>query len=96
MTINELRELKVNVFDHPFMRADEMQTEEKTPLLLLIFVKQLNLQQILKNHLHFSQEYLLNSKKRLDNISSKTPHQRGLLEGIYKILLLKTLNPKEN
>lgn len=37
------------------MRGDEMQTEDKTPLLLLIFVKQLALQQILKNHLYFSQ-----------------------------------------
>lgn len=83
------------MFDHPFMRGDEMQTEEKTPLLLLIFVKQLNLQQILKNHLHFSQEYLYNSKKRLDGISAKMPHQRGFLEGVYKILLLKSIDSRE-
>lgn len=89
MTINQLRSLKLNVLDHPFMRGDQMQTQQKTPLLLLIFIKQLNLQQILKNHLHFSQEYLLNSKNRLDGISVKMPQQRGFLEGVYKVLLMR-------
>ena len=67
-----------------------MQTEEKTPLLLLLFIKQLTLQQILKNHLHFSQEYLINSKNRLDALSRKMPEKKGFLEGVYKILLLKS------
>ena len=56
---------------------------------MLLFLKQLDLQQILKNHLYFSQEYLLNSKNRLDDISRKMPLQKGFLEGVYKVLLLK-------
>ena len=95
MSINELRVIKSTVLDHPFMRSDEMQTEEKTPLLMLLFIKQLTLQQILKNHLHFSQDYLLNSKNRLDAISKKMPEKKGFLEGVYKILLLKSVAPKE-
>ena len=55
MSINELRFLKTNILDHPFLRGDELQTENKTPLLLLIFIKQLTLQQLIKNHLYFSQ-----------------------------------------
>lgn len=89
MSISELRHLKTNILDHPFLRGEELQTEDKTPLLLLIFIKQLTLQQLIKNHLYFSQEYLLNSKKRLDALSAKMPQQRGFLEGVYKILLLK-------
>jgi hypothetical protein len=77
------------VLSHPFMRSDEMQTEEKTFLLLLIFIKQLNLQQILRNHMYLSQEYIINCKGRLDELSSKMSHQRSFLEGVYKILLLK-------
>ncbi len=53
------------------------------------------MQQILKNHLHFSQEYLLNSKSRLDAISMKMPQQRGFLEGVYKVLLMRTAGQKE-
>lgn len=37
---------------------------------------------------------MLNSKNRLDALSAKMPHQRGFLEGVYKILLLKTSNQK--
>ncbi len=51
----------------------------------------MTLQQILKNHIYFSQEYLMNTKRRLDNVSSKMPQQKGFLEGVYKILLLKNL-----
>ena len=68
-----------------------MNTDDKTPLLLSIFIKQLTLQQILRCHIFFSQEYLLNSKKRLDEISVKMPMQRGYLEGVYKILLLRNV-----
>lgn len=68
-----------------------MNSEDKTPLLLSIFIKQLTLQQILRSHIFFAQEYLLNSKKRLDVISAKMPQQRGFLEGVYKILLLKSM-----
>ena len=81
----------MNLLDNPFMRVEEMQTEDKTPLLLSIFIKQLTLQQILRCHIFFSQEYLLNSKKRLDSISVKMPQQRGYLEGVYKILLLRNM-----
>lgn len=35
---------------------------------------------------------MLNSKNRLDSLSAKMPHQRGFLEGVYKILLLKSMN----
>jgi hypothetical protein len=66
-----------------------MQTEEKTFLLLNIFIKQLNLQQILKSHLYLSQEYIINCKSRLDYFSPKMSRQREFLEGVYKILLLK-------
>jgi hypothetical protein len=53
----------------------------------------MTLQQTLKNHICFSQEYLMNTKKKLDNLSSKMPQQKGFLEGVYKILLLKNMNP---
>jgi hypothetical protein len=95
MSINELRYLKTNILDHPFLRGEELHTEDKTPLLLLIFIKQLTLQQVIKNHLFFSQEYLLNSKKRLDGISAKMPQQRGFLEGVYKILLLRGFSTED-
>ena len=71
------------------MRVEELNSEDKTPLLLVIFIKQLTLQQILKNHIYFSQEYLMKTKNRLDNISSKMPQQKGFLEGVYKIILLR-------
>jgi hypothetical protein len=48
------------------------------------------LQQILRNHIFLCQEYLLNTKKRLDHVSRKMVYQKGYLEGVYKILLLKT------
>jgi hypothetical protein len=66
-----------------------MGSEDKTPLLLSIFIKQLALQSILKNHLILTQEYLLNAKKRLDEISKERPQNKGFLEIAYKILLLR-------
>lgn len=47
--------IKVQLLDDPFMRVEELNSEDKTPLLLVIFIKQLTLQQILKNHVYFSQ-----------------------------------------
>jgi hypothetical protein len=35
----------------------------------------------------------MNTKRRLDNVSSKMPQQKGFLEGVYKILLLRNLSP---
>ena len=37
------------------MRVEEVNSDDKTPLLLVIFIKQMTLQQILKNHIYFSQ-----------------------------------------
>lgn len=37
----------------------------------------------------------MNSKSRLDDISMKMPQQKGFLEGVYKVLLLKAVSPKE-
>jgi len=68
-------------------------TDDKTPLLINLLVKQVTLQQILRNHIYLAQEYLLNTKKRLDNISKKMVYQKGYLEGVYKILLLKSTEP---
>lgn len=67
-----------------------MNSEDKSPLLLTLFAKQMALQQILRNHIFLCQEYLLNTKKRLDHVSKKMVYQKGYLEGVYKILLLKT------
>jgi hypothetical protein len=67
-----------------------MNSEDKSPLLLTLFAKQMALQQILRNHIFLCQEYLLNTKKRLDHVSRKIVYQKGYLEGVYKILLLKT------
>ena len=53
-------------------------------------MKQIVLQQILRNHIFIGQEFLLNTKKRLDKISGKMTYQKGYLEGVYKILLLKS------
>lgn len=36
----------------------------------------------------------MNTKKRLDNISSKMPQQKGFLEGVYKIILLRSFGGK--
>lgn len=85
--------IKIQLLDDPFMRVEEINTEDKTPLLLVIFIKQMTLQQILKNHIYFSQEYLMNTKRKLDNISSKMPQKKGFLEGVYKILLLRSMSP---
>ena len=79
MTINALRDLKTHILDDAFMRAEEMPSEDKTPLLLTLLVKQITLQQILRNHIYFAQEYLLNTKKRLDHISKKMVYQKGYL-----------------
>ena len=79
LSINELMKIKIHLLDDPFMRVEEIKTEDKTPLLLVIFIKQMTLQQILKNHIYFSQEYLMNTKRKLDNISSKMPQKKGFL-----------------
>jgi hypothetical protein len=76
--------------DDPFMRVEDMNADDKTPLLLNLLVKQITLQQILRNHIYLAQEYLLNTKRRLDNISKKMVYHKGYLEGVYKILLLKS------
>lgn len=62
----------------------------------MIFVKQLTLQQILRNNIFFAQEYLLNVKRRLDNLSAKMPSQKNYLETVYKILLLRAPVTKED
>lgn len=36
----------------------------------------------------------MTTKKKLDDISSKMPQQKGFLEGVYKILLLRNLGGK--
>jgi len=33
----------------------------------------------------------MNTKRKLDNVSSKMPQQKGFLEGVYKILLVRNL-----
>lgn len=38
----------------------------------------------------------MNSKSRLDVLSMKMPHQKGFLEGVYKVLLLKAVSPRED
>ena len=37
----------------------------------------------------------MNSKSRLDALSMKMPQQKGFLEGVYKVLLLKAVSPRE-
>lgn len=93
LSINDLRILKTNYLDDPFMRVDDMNSDDKTPLLLNLLVKQITLQQILRSHIYLAQEYLLNTKRRLDNISRKMVYHKGYLEGVYKILLLKSTEP---
>ena len=90
MTITDLRIIKTAFLDDPFMRVEEMNAEDKSPLLLTLFAKQMALQQILRNHIFLGQEYLLNTKRRLDDVSKKMVYQKGYLEGVYKILLLKS------
>lgn len=90
----ELIKIKTQLLDDPFMRVEELNSEDKTPMLLVIFIKQLTLQQILKNHIFFSQEYLMNTKRKLDKISSKMPPQKGFLEGVYKVILLRSFGAK--
>ena len=89
LSIDELKEIKANFLDNPFMRVEEVSVDDKTPLLVFIFVKQFALQSILKNHIILTQEYLELAKKKLDEISKGWPVNRGFLEGAYKVLLLK-------
>ena len=93
LSVNDLRTLKTNFLDDPFMRVEEMSADDKTPILISLLVKQITLQQILRNHIYLAQEYLLNTKKRLDHISRKMVYHKGYLEGVYKILLLKSTEP---
>lgn len=78
-TVKELKTIKRNILDHPFMRVEEMGSEDKNPLLLLIFLKQFTLQSIIKNHILLTQEYLMNTKRRLDEISKMWPQNKGFL-----------------
>lgn len=79
MTITDLRVIKSAFLDDPFMRVEEMNAEDKSPLLLTLFAKQMTLQQILRNHIFLGQEYLLNTKRRLDDVSRKMVYQKGYL-----------------
>lgn len=79
LSINDLRTIKTHFLDDPFMRVEDVGADDKTPLLLNLLVKQITLQQILRNHIYLAQEYLLNTKKRLDNISKKMVYQKGYL-----------------
>ena len=90
LSVNDLRVLKTNYLDDPFMRVEDMNSDDKTPLLINLLVKQITLQQILRSHIYLAQEYLLNTKRRLDNISKKMVYHKGYLEGVYKILLMKS------
>jgi hypothetical protein len=38
----------------------------------------------------------MKTKSRLDNISSKMPQQKGFLEGVYKIILLRNFGGGKN
>lgn len=55
MTITDLRVIKSAFLDDPFMRVEEMNAEDKSPLLLTLFAKQMTLQQILRNHIFLGQ-----------------------------------------
>ena len=55
MSVNELRLLKTYFLDDPFMRVDDVSGEDKTPILITLLVKQITLQQILRNHVFFAQ-----------------------------------------
>ena len=66
-----------------------MNGDDKTPLLLFIFIKQFLFQSIIKNHIILTQEYLGLSKNKLDLISKEWPTNQRFLEGAYKVLLLK-------
>lgn len=55
MTITDLRIIKTAFLDDPFMRVEEMNSEDKSPLLLTLFAKQMTLQQILRNHIFLGQ-----------------------------------------
>lgn len=79
LTVTDLRMIKTAFLDDPFMRVEEINAEDKSPLLLTLFAKQMTLQQILRNHIFIGQEYLLNTKRRLDDVSRKMVYQKGYL-----------------
>ena len=89
LSINELKSIKTRFIDNPFFRIDEILGDDKTPLLLFIFVKQFLLQSLIKNHVMLAQEYLSNAKGRVDNISKGWSSNQKFLEGAYKVLLLR-------
>lgn len=80
MSIKKLKQLKINIIDNPFMRLEEVGTEDKTPLLTSLLTKQLTLQSILKSHIMLTQEYLVGARKKLDEVYGKMERNKGFLE----------------
>jgi hypothetical protein len=79
LSVNQLKEIKVNILNNPFMRMEEIGSEDKTPLLACLMTKLLTIHSILKNHIMLTQEYLICARKRLDGVYKGLSKNRGFL-----------------
>lgn len=87
LSIRQLKNLRLNILSNPFMRMEEIGTEDKTPLLACLMTKLLTLQSILKNHIMLTQEYLIAARKRLDGVYKGLSRNRGFLEEANRLIL---------
>jgi hypothetical protein len=87
LSIRQLKLLRLNILSNPFMRMEEIGSEDKTPLLACLMTKLLTLQSILKSHIMLTQEYLTCARKRLDGVYKGLSRNKGYLEEANKIVL---------
>lgn len=84
--------MKANILEYPFLQEDHRQYETNVPLYIFLFVKRLNLQQILKNNLRFSEQYILKFRRKIKSISSQIQYHKTFIDKTLKILLFKSFN----
>ena len=96
LSILQLKTIKIHFLDNPFMRVDEIAENDRTPLLLFVFIKMFTVQSMIKNHILLTQEYLQQTKTKLDKLSSNWIFNKGFLEGAYRLLLMKSREVERN
>ena len=86
----ELLKFKKNFIDAPDISTAQLNLlEDKTFLLMALFLRQMFVFGLLRNHLSISQKYVFIAKERLKEVSRGWSPKRGFLEGAYKILLFR-------
>lgn len=86
----ELEKFKKNFIDSPDISITHLKgLENKTFLMFALFMRQMYVFGMLRNHLAISQKYVLIAKERLKEVSRGWSSKKGFLEGAYKILLFR-------